>query len=106
MLHGSESLELIYLMSCPTPSLSVDTHPHCFFLVDRLELVTVFGLAFLVHLLVAGLMASVGADCRREGRGGEGRGGEERGGGGVGRRGAGEGREKGDYRMITNSMWC
>ena len=58
-------------MSCLTPSLSVNTHPHCFFLVDRLELVTVFGLAFLVHLLVAGLMASVGADYRREGRGGE-----------------------------------
>ena len=79
-------------MSCPIPSLSVNTHPHCFFLVDRLELVTVFGLAFPVHLLVAGLMASVGADCRREGRegwGGEERGGEERGGGargGVGKR--------------------
>ena len=88
MLHGSESLELIYLMSCPTPSLSVDTHPHCFFLVDRLELVTVFGLAFLVHLLVAGLMASVGADCRREGWEGERRGRRGEGWGG----GAGKGR--------------
>ena len=75
-------------MSCPTPSLSVDTHPHCFFLVDRLELVTVFGLAFLVHLLVAGLMASVGADYRREGREGEGRGRRGEGWGG----GAGKGR--------------
>ena len=76
MLHGSESLEPTHLVSVLTPSLSTDTRPHCFFLINSLELVTAFGLAFLVHLLVAGLVASVDADCRRgrEGRGGGGKG--------------------------------
>ena len=44
-----------------------------------------FGLAFLFHLLVAGHVASVDADCKR---GSEGRGGGVKG-------GMGEGRDKG-----------
>ena len=84
-LHGSESLEPTHLVSVLTPSLSTDTHPHCFFFVNSLKLVTALGLAFLVHLIVAGFVATVGAGCRR------------------GREGIKEGYSQSDYKLWLTS---